>query len=179
VSKSPKKLPVYLTDEETKKLFAEITIPRDRVMLQAAYFLGLRVSELVQLRGSDLNLRERVVIVRAETAKGNKERHIPIPEKFMPIIKQWLSLVGEDVVLFPLSPCRVWQLCKKYGELAGITKRMSPHVLRHSYATQVYNVTDDIALVKELLGHANIATTMIYTHIGIDKKKKSIEGVFR
>jgi len=87
-------------------------------------------------------------------------------------------MIGEDVVMFQLSRNRVWQLVKKYAVDAGLSKHVHPHTLRHSYATQVYSVTGDLRLVQELLGHQNLATTTIYTHLDDASKRRSIEGVF-
>lgn len=178
MGKKLKKLPEYLTAEEANKLFSVISLPRDRFMLQCCYYFGLRVSELIGLKHADFNLKERVLTVRAENSKGKKERRVPIPESFFQTVKQYLSFVGAEASLFGIGRHRVFQLVKHYAGLAGITKNVHPHTLRHSYATAVYQHTGDLRLVQSLLGHASLNTSAIYSHLDDESKRRGITGCF-
>lgn len=174
-----KKLPVVLSEEEIKKLFSVIDNPKDSMLLQMIYYFGCRVGEAIKIKKSDINLKEKIVILRAETTKRSKERQVPIPENFVMPLKYYLSgLMGEDIVLFQITKQRVWQIVKKYGQKAGITKKIHPHTLRHSYATRIYTKTKDTRLIQELLGHESATTTAIYTHLDNQVKQDGIKGVF-
>lgn len=176
-----RKLPVVLSLEEINKLFSIIDKPRDSIMIRATYYLGLRVNELISLKVGDINLKEEQVRLRAETTKRSKERRIPIPKIFKKSLQQYLNLIGNnpETKLFPLTKQRVWQIIKHYSKKAGITKQIHPHTLRHSYATHIYEKTHDIKLVQDLLGHENITTTQIYTHLTQEDKKKGVNEVFK
>jgi len=174
-----KKLPVYLTEEEVKSIFNIINSPRDLMLLQTMYYLGSRVNETIHINKSDIIFKEKLVILRAENTKRKKERHQPIPDNFMKPLQQYCDLLGDQATLFPLTKQRVWQIVKFYTKKAGITKQVHPHTFRHSFATQVYIKTDDIKLVQELLGHENLSTTSIYTHLDTETKRKKLGGVFK
>jgi integrase/recombinase XerD len=148
---------------------------RDRAMLEVLYATGLRVSELVNLQLSQLNLQQGVVRV---TGKGNKERLVPLGEEAVSWLQSYLSgarcqlLNGEVAAAVFLSNRRqamtrqaFWHLLKAYARQAGIEKNLSPHVLRHAFATHLLNHGADLRVVQMLLGHSDLSTTQIYTHI--------------
>ncbi len=180
--KLSRKLPVVLSPEEVERLLSAPdektpTGLRDRAMLELLYASGLRVSELVGLKLFDLNLEVGFVRVKG---KGEKERLIPLGEIAKETIKRYLKearpkLLGrlaEEPHLFlnrrgrPLTRQRFWQLIKTYALKAGLNpKEISPHVLRHSFATHLLERGADLRTVQMMLGHANLATTQIYTHV--------------
>lgn len=148
---------------------------RDRAMLEFAYASGVRVSELVGLRLRDLALDEEFATVYG---KGNKERLVPIGRRAVGAISIYLRETrprlekgkGEGIVFLnargrPLTRMGVWKILRGHVETAGIEKPVSPHTLRHSFATHLLEGGADLVAVQEMLGHADISTTQIYTHV--------------
>lgn len=148
---------------------------RDVALLEVLYGAGLRVSELRELRRSDLFLDEGLLRVRG---KGAKERVVPVGQRATDAVRRYLRALwpeldrGEsDGAVFlnqhgrPLSRMGVWTIVRRHVESAGIEKRVTPHTLRHSFATHLLEGGADLAVVQELLGHADISTTQIYTHV--------------
>jgi len=175
-----RKLPSVLSIEEVHKLFSVITSPRDLMLLQTIYYLGSRAGETIQIRKCDVYLKDRYVILRAETTKRKKERRQPIPLNFVRPLQQYITNLNEEDTLFKIRTTqRVWQIVKEYAEKADIKKKIHPHTLRHSYATHIYEKTGDIEKVKELLGHEDISTTQIYTHVSQKSKKETVDSVFK
>lgn len=176
-----KRLPVVLEVFEVARLLeqpdtgSDLGI-RDRAMLETTYAAGLRVSEVLSLDLSDLDLDTRIVRVRG---KGRKERLVPIGDEAARWLLRYLSgprgrLIGGRVpteTLFlsvrgsGLSRMGFWKIVHKYVEQAGIRKRCSPHTLRHSFATHLLEGGADLRAVQEMLGHADISTTQIYTQV--------------
>jgi integrase/recombinase XerD len=173
-------LPEVLTVEEIRRLLAAPTMDdrlyfRDRAMLELAYGAGLRVSEWIGIGTKDLLLDEGLVRV---FGKGSKERLVPIgrgaigslaiyARELRPVLERgagkgtlFLNARGE-----PLSRMGAWKILRKYVSRAGITKPVSPHTLRHSFATHLLEGGADLRAVQEMLGHADISTTQIYTHV--------------
>jgi integrase/recombinase XerC len=154
---------------------------RDTAILEAIYSCGLRISELCGLRAEDLDWSERLVRVRG---KGRKERLVPIGEPALKAIQNYWSLLPQvpagQTAIFqshsiktgPLSPGLLQQRLKKYLVLAGLDPHLTPHKLRHSYATHLLDAGADLRSVQELLGHAHLATTQVYTHITTDRLKR-------
>lgn len=148
---------------------------RDRAMLELMYASGLRVSELVELKSIHLSLQEYVLRI---TGKGMKERLVPFGEEAGQWLQRYLA-EGRPVILQQRSSGDLfvtqrgqgmtrqmfWQLVRKYGLVAGITQHLSPHTLRHAFATHLLNHGADLRVVQLLLGHADISTTQIYTHV--------------
>ena len=176
--KSARKLPATLDVDRTKQL---VEIPtddfyglRDRAILEVFYSCGLRLSELLSLDECDIDFAERLVTV---TGKGNKTRRIPLGRYAHHALQQWLKIrrhhLGDDTnALFishrsgqRLSPRSVQQRMKRWALKQGVDVRVYPHLLRHSFASHILESSQDLRAVQELLGHANISTTQIYTHL--------------
>lgn len=180
---SPKKgrsLPKTLTESDVENLLqapdiADAVELRDRAMLELLYATGLRVTELVTLQGSQVNLRQGVIRVMG---KGSKERLVPLGEEAIGWVMQYLrdgrpQLISDATseVLFPsrrgqqMTRQTFWHRIKRYAIVAGIDKPLSPHVLRHAFATHLLNHGADLRVVQMLLGHSDLSTTQIYTHV--------------
>ena len=149
---------------------------RDRAMLETLYATGLRVSELVALKRFEVNLDAGVVRV---LGKGSKERLVPLGEEAVEWISRYLSeRKGEADALFvttrggAMTRQAFWHLIRRYGARAIPGKRLSPHVLRHAFATHLINHGADLRVVQMLLGHADISTTQIYTHVARERLKQ-------
>lgn len=173
-------LPEVLGVEEVEKLLAAPSLDeplafRDRAMLELAYGAGLRVSEWISLAVRDVMLQDHLVRV---FGKGAKERLVPIGRRAIGAIAIYLRELRPSLekgegkgVLFlnargqPLSRMGAWKILRKYVEQSGITKPVSPHTLRHSFATHLLEGGADLRAVQEMLGHVDISTTQIYTHV--------------
>lgn len=185
--KLPRSLPKSLGEAEVESL---LNAPdstdrlglRDRAMLETLYATGLRVSELVALPLQGLNLEVGVVRVMG---KGSKERLVPLGEDALDWLKQYLSearatLLGGKVssAVFvtqrgeAMTRQAFWYLIKRYAVRAGLTQTLSPHTLRHAFATHLLNHGADLRVVQMLLGHTDISTTQIYTHVARERLKR-------
>lgn len=179
--KLPQRLPKDLSEAQVERLLQSPCVDqpielRDKAMLEVLYATGLRVSELVGLTMSDISLRQGVVRV---IGKGNKERLVPLGEEAVYWIEEYLKygrpelLNGQSLdVLFPSNRAQqmtrqtFWYRIKHYAVLAGIdSEKLSPHVLRHAFATHLLNHGADLRVVQMLLGHSDLSTTQIYTHV--------------
>ena len=179
-------LPKSLTEEQVESLLqapdasAALGL-RDRAMLETLYATGLRVSELVNLELSSVNLDAGIVRV---VGKGDKERIVPIGEEALAWLQRYLALgrpqlvpPDRSTVLFPTKRGRAmtrqafWYAIKRYARVAGITSALSPHTLRHAFATHLLNHGADLRVVQMLLGHADLSTTQIYTHVARERLK--------
>jgi len=173
-------LPEVLSVEEIQRLLAAPTLDeplafRDRALLELAYGAGLRVSEWITLGIRDVILDEGLVRV---LGKGSKERLVPIGRPAIGAVAVYLRELrprlergkGRGVLLLsargePLTRMGAWKVLRKYVVAAGITKRVTPHTLRHSFATHLLEGGADLRAVQDMLGHADVATTQIYTHV--------------
>ena len=173
-------LPDVLTADEVQRLLDAVTLDepmafRDRAMLELAYGAGLRVSEWISLGIRDVLLEEALLRV---FGKGSKERLVPIGRRaigavaiYVRELRPRLERGGGKGVLFlnargsPLTRMGAWKMLRKYVEKAGLEKHVSPHTLRHSFATHLLEGGADLRAVQEMLGHADISTTQIYTHV--------------
>jgi integrase/recombinase XerD len=179
----PKRAPRFpksLSEADVEALLAapNTTTPmglRDRAMLETLYATGLRVSELVTLKTFELNLDANVVRV---TGKGNKERLVPLGEEAADWLARYLKArSGKSHALFltnrgaGMTRQAFWHLIRRYGARAIPGKKLSPHVLRHAFATHLINHGADLRVVQLLLGHADISTTQIYTHVARERLK--------
>ena len=184
------KLPEYLTIEEIELLIAQIDLSssqgeRNKAIIETLYGCGLRVSELINMSVSDLHLKEGIISV---TGKGDKQRLVPLGSMADKQISTYLKQIrvhvspkkGSEDVLFlnirgtKLSRQMVFLVVKELVQKAGIKKRVSPHTFRHSYATHLVQNGANLRAVQELLGHASITTTEIYTHLNIRDLRKAI-----
>lgn len=179
-------LPKSLTEVEVEALLnAPDTVQaagvRDKTMLELLYATGLRVSELVGLTVQQVNLRQGVVRV---TGKGNKERLVPMGEEANSWLERYLSSARSEILnnalsdaMFPSNRGKAmtrqtfWHMIKRYAKVAEINKTLSPHVLRHAFATHLINHGADLRVVQMLLGHSDISTTQIYTHVARERLK--------
>jgi site-specific recombinase XerD len=167
--KRPRTLPSVLSPEEVVRLFAAASAPRDLLLLQTAYAAGLRVSEVVRLQVADIDSQRLTLHIRA--AKGHKDRLVPLSPLLLGQLRLYWRHYRPRLWLFPghgsahLSIGQVQRVCRQAVRVAGITKKVSMHTLRHSYATHLLENGSDLASVQKLLGHNHLSTTLIYTHI--------------
>lgn len=183
--KTPKRLPVYVEQQDIGKLFDELQVyfedsfygRRDRMVLELLYYTGMRRAELLNLKDTDVDLGRQYIKV---LGKGNKERLIPvsqqmteslatyIEEKNKLFASGWLLVTDKGSKLYPEMAYRI---VKKFLSLVTTIEKRSPHVLRHSFATHLTNNGAEINAVKDLLGHASLAATQVYTHNNIEQLK--------
>ncbi len=181
-----RKIPSTLSVQEVESLIAQPDLRkrggfRDRAILEVLYATGLRVSELTRLKLEDVNLE--VGFVRC-IGKGNKERIVPLGKKAIVSLKRYLERErpiylkrrsGNELFLSRLnkrlSRQSIWKMMKRYARQAKIKKEIRPHILRHSFATHLLERGADLRSVQEMLGHSDISTTQIYTHINKDRLK--------
>ena len=176
-----KKLPTVLEPEEAQNLLKQPnkrypTGLRNKAMLSLMLHCGLRVSEVVNLRPGSINLTKGKL--RVESGKGNKDRDLAIPEYLTDLLDSWRKKRPESSFFFStlkgkkLSIRYLQQMVKRYARKAGINKRISPHTLRHTYATHLLEAGENIRKIQELLGHSNLSTTQIYTSVSTEELKK-------
>ncbi len=188
--RATRKLPIFLSLEEVEALLAapnEALIPgvRDRAMIELLYATGLRVSELVRVTLNDINLQDGFVITMG---KGRKERIVPIGKHAIEKVRAWLAgprdvmlkgRVSQALFITPrgkgFTRMGFWKLLRRHARTAGITKNISPHKLRHSFATHLVERGADLRAVQAMLGHADLATTQIYTHVD-SKRLQAVYG---
>ena len=179
-------MPKSLSEDEVEGLLEAPDIKtdvgmRDRSMLELLYACGLRVSELVGIQLTEVILSDGVIRV---TGKGSKTRLVPMGEEAVDWIKKYLAESRQNILnkqtskfLFvtnrggEMTRQAFWYLIKKYALMANINKPMSPHILRHAFATHLINHGADLRVVQMLLGHSDISTTQIYTHVAREIKK--------
>ncbi len=185
--KLPRSLPKSLNEEEVDDLLnaPDVNQPiglRDKAMLELLYASGLRVSELVNIKVNEVSTQDGVVRV---TGKGSKTRLVPMGEEAADWIDRYLKSARPEMLQKRLSDAlfvtnrasamtrqAFWYLIKRYALQAGIHKPMSPHVMRHAFATHLLNHGADLRVVQMLLGHSDISTTQIYTHVARERLKK-------
>ena len=180
-------LPKSLTEEEVEALLKAPAIEdplghRDRCMLEVLYATGLRVSELVNLKSSQVNMNQGVLRI---VGKGDRERLIPLGEEAVAWLQKFVSgprleilLERQTDYLFPtrrgdrMTRQAFWHIIKRYAQKAGVQKALSPHTLRHAFATHLLNHGADLRVVQMLLGHSDLSTTQIYTHVARERMKE-------
>lgn len=172
-----KALPSTLTLDEVDRLLSapdvsELRGMRERAMLEVLYATGLRVSELVNLLRSDVNLK--IGYVRC-VGKGNKERIVPLGKTAIEWLQRYFASREDDAPCcfpgmknHPITRMAFWNTIKRLAQRAGIIKDISPHTLRHSFATHLLERGADLRAIQEMLGHSSITTTQIYTHVSAD-----------
>lgn len=182
-------LPKVLSVQEVERLLDEPNLGtldgyRDKTMLELLYATGMRVSELVNVPLKNVDMKMQYVIVMG---KGSKERMLPLGRTVLHYLEHYLSVVRPQLLhgkpdaaaeLFvtgwggPMTRERFYEIIVAYGKSAGISKRVTPHMLRHSFATHLLNNGTDLRIVQELLGHADISTTQIYTHLDVERLRE-------
>ncbi len=180
--KTPKKekyLPNILTKEEIKRLFAIITDKKHKLMVELLYSSGLRVSELCDLKKDSIDSKEATI--KIISGKGNKDRIVIVSKKWLveyySFSQKYFKKVKSPYVFCKKNGTKyssdmVQKMIKKYAENAQIKKTVTPHTLRHSFATHLLDAGENIRKIQELLGHANLSTTQIYTKITTEELKK-------
>jgi len=184
--KIPKSLPKSLSEEEVELLLNAPNIKnfsglRDKAMLELLYACGLRVSELVNILLTELSMTDGIIRI---TGKGSKTRLVPMGEEAVDWIKKYIDEGRKNILKLKTSKYlfvtirgsamtrqAFWYLIKKYSIIAEIKKPMSPHILRHAFATHLINHGADLRVVQMLLGHSDISTTQIYTHVARERLK--------
>lgn len=190
VLKSKKKLPSFINENDMNRMLDSIPFEdtfedwRNKLVLELFYSTGIRLSELINLKESHIDLKNQTMKVRG---KRNKERLIPFPAALVSTINSYVQIrnksvpMGNNEYFFvtdsgkPCYPVLIYRVVKKYLDSYSTVEKRSPHVLRHTYATHLLNKGADINAVKDLLGHANLAATQVYTHNSIDKLKRTFD----
>jgi site-specific recombinase XerD len=167
--KKTHKLPVVLTKEEIQTIISRTTNAKHRLIIALAYGAGLRVSEVVRLKVRDIDINQLTLVVRQ--GKGKRDRLTVVPERLVPELKALIASSGSDSYLFVserggrLTESTAQKIFGNAARRAGIKKQATFHSLRHSFATHLLENGVDVRYVQELLGHQNIRTTQIYTHV--------------
>jgi integrase/recombinase XerD len=180
-------LPQSLTEQDVESLLAapKVAEPlghRDRTMLEVLYATGVRVSELINLKLGQINLNQGVVRI---VGKGDRERLIPLGDEAQDWIREFIEgprgeilLERQTEYLFPtrrgdrMTRQAFWHIIKRYARTASIVKKLSPHTVRHAFATHLLNNGADLRVVQLLLGHSDVSTTQIYTHVARERMKE-------
>jgi len=182
------KLPVTLEPEEVQNLLRQPskrypTGLRNKVIMSLMLHCGLRLSEVINLKPGNINLTKGKL--RVESGKGKKDRDLAIPDYLNYLLEAWRNIRPKSNFFFStlkgrkLSDRYIQQMVKRYSQKAGIEKKISPHTLRHTYATQYYRQTKDIETLRRILGHSDISTTTIYitlANIDVENGMKSFRG---
>ncbi|GAB6098372.1 site-specific tyrosine recombinase XerD [Halanaerocella petrolearia] len=185
--------PIYIKEKDFNKFLKTVESDsftnslRNEAILKILTFAGLRVSELINLKWKDIDFDEKIITV---TGKGKKERLVPLLDQVIETLERYklkrdniIPKKNEDENIVFLSqnrtkfnPSSVWRLVKKYAKKSQINdwEEISPHKLRHTFASLTYKKTKDIRIVQQLLGHSNISTTQIYTHVDHEEMKKAV-----
>jgi len=174
VPKKDRKLPEVLTKEEVSRLINSAETRKSRLILSLLYSSGLRVSELVNIKPSDINFSENTGWVRE--GKGSKDRMFILSSNLAGELKEYLKRKENSKYLFsqdePLTTRNIQKIVKSLRQRADIQKKVTPHTLRHSFATHLLEAGTDIRMIQQLLGHSSLNTTQLYTHISSDQIKK-------
>ena len=180
-------LPQSLTEQDVDSLLASPKVAeplghRDRTMLEVLYATGVRVSELINLKLGQINLNQGVLRI---VGKGDRERLIPLGDEAQDWIREFIEGARGEILLerqteflFPtrrgdrMTRQAFWHIIKRYAKKAGIVKKLSPHTVRHAFATHLLNNGADLRVVQLLLGHSDVSTTQIYTHVARERMKE-------
>lgn len=188
--KLPQYLPCTLSEKQVELLLdaPNLNDPiqmRDKAMLELLYATGIRVSELVNLQMHELGLLQGVIRV---TGKGGKERLVPMGEEALDCIQKYLKFARPDLLKKPISAVfpsnrgqtmtrqTFWHRIKRYAVVAGVSGKLSPHTLRHAFATHLLNHGADLRVVQMLLGHSDLSTTQIYTHVATQRLQSLVKN---
>lgn len=186
--KRQKRLPTFLREDEMSELLSDVEVfetgfegVRDKLIMETFYTLGIRLSELIGLRDSDIDLHAQTVLVNG---KRNKQRYVPFGDSLKKSMLAYLSVRNEEIPVRsenfflrpdgePLYPMLVYRIVHKYISSVSTLSKRSPHVLRHTFATAMLNNGAELEAVKELLGHSNLAATEVYTHTTFEQLQKN------
>jgi integrase/recombinase XerD len=177
-AKRPRSLPAVLSREEVQQLLACVDRPSYRLLLTTLYAAGLRLSEGLHLQARDIDSARMILHIRS--GKGQKDRFVPLSPKLLDDLRAWWRLRRLTTWLFPgrnnqpLSASGVQRACQAAAIAAGLAKHATPHTLRHSYATHLLEAGLDIRTLQKLLGHSQLGTTALYTHVTDER----LRGVF-
>ena len=170
-----RKLPVVMSKDEVIKFFQGVVEFKYRVLLMAAYSAGLRISEATALCLTDIDSQKMVIHVRRQT-KGGKDRYVMLSERLLEMLRIYWKKAKPKLWLFPdstgerpVSVTKVQRKCRDARLRCGIEKQVTPHSLRHSFATHLLEAGTDLRTIQILLGHAQLTTTAIYTHVATEK----------
>ncbi len=175
--KNDKALPVILSEEEVSRLLKALSNLKHRTIMFVIYSSGLRLSELLGLRVNDLDFER--MLIRVKSGKGKKDRYTILSSKLVPVLKRYINIYRPYIYLFEgqygdrYSAKSVQNIVGRAAKIAGITKHVTPHTLRHSFATHLLENGTDLRYIQELLGHSSSKITEIYTHVS----KKNIEKI--
>ncbi len=172
--KTPVRLPTVLSPEEVARLIDAAANPLHRTILMTLYSTRMRRGELVELKASDIDSRRMLVHIRQ--GKGKRDRSVPLSQKLLDSLREYWRWMRPATYVFPGvaggrrvdAPCSdktVWHACREAARRAGIDKRVTPHTLRHSYATHLLEAGADLRSIQVLLGHADIRDTTVYLHL--------------
>ncbi|MBG0791924.1 tyrosine-type recombinase/integrase [Methylocystis sp. H62] len=169
-AREPRKLPAVLSGDEVIRFLEAVSSLKSRVALTTAYAAGLRVSEVTGLKVCDIDSQR--MVIRIECGKGGKERYVMLSQQLLAILRSYWRLARPERFLFPgrdkdkpIEPTVLHAACRSARAAAGIDKRMSVHVLRHSFATHLLESGVDIRIIQVLLGHEHLSTTARYTRV--------------
>ncbi len=171
-----RKLPSILSREEVKRLISAGRNERDRLLLRLLYSTGARVSEISSLRWEDIDLNERTAVIRG--GKGGKDRIVLFDEATAKELERYRKKHEGKGRIFPVSPRTIQRIVKVAAARAGLRKEVHPHTLRHSLATHLLESGADLRAIQELLGHASLSTTQIYTHVSKEHLKREYEKLW-
>jgi len=173
-AKKEQPLPVVLSPQEVQILLAVVTNPKHLCMLMAAYSAGLRVSEVAHLLIEDIDSQRMVIHVRH--TKSRKDRYVPLSPRLLEALRSYWRIFRPKPFLFPgQDPCRaitrgsIARVCRNAATLAGLKKRVTPHLLRHAFATHLLEAGADLRTIQLLLGHSSLKTTSRYLHVSAEK----------
>lgn len=178
-----RKLPSYLRDAELAGILASATSHRDRCILLLGLYCGLRVSEISRLRVADLDLNPDEPTLFVNQGKGGKDRYVPVPARILGDLRSLVENRRGWVFPSPRTPGRplavrtIFDVVRGAAREAGIERRTSPHVLRHTYATRLLDADADLLTIKDLLGHASVATTQIYAHVSQRRARRAVDSL--
>jgi site-specific recombinase XerD len=169
-AREPRKLPVILSADEVVQFLEAVPGFKSRTALTAAYAAGLRVSEAVRLKVSDIDSQR--MMLRVEQGKGGKDRYAMLSQQLLTILRGYWRLTKPGHWLFPgrsennpMTPAVLHAACRSACKATGLTKRVTVHTLRHSFATHLLEAGTDIRIIQVLLGHSNLSTTALYTQV--------------
>ena len=174
LTKTPVKLPVVLSPEEVTRLIEGASNLKHRTMLMVLYATGLRRAELARLKVSDID--SKLMVIHVREGKGQRDRDLPMTEKLLDALREYWRWARSKVYLFPspwspsdreepITPKSIYNACKEAAARAGLTKKIGPHTLRHSFATQLLDSGADLPTIQYLLGHSSLKHTEVYLHL--------------